>query len=139
MITVEISESDLNKLVRTAGRNPGLSVLNNLSDFKLLDGCRISFEQSFKLSTTPLVELSADSSGKLVIEILRWADNSIGNFFLQMVEGKITGFIEEKTQGILHKESASTLSCDVKRFLPCCKCRKVSGNSQKLIFDISAE
>ena len=139
MITVELSEADLNKLVRTAGGNPSLSALNNLSNFKLQDGCRISFDQSFKLSTTPLVVLSADSSGKLVIEILRLADNSIGNFILQMFEDKITGIIEEKTRGVLHKESGSKLSLDIKKFLPCGKCKRVSGTAYKLTLDIAVE
>ena len=109
MIKLELSQTELNELVRVIGKLSGAPSLNKLENFRLQDGNRIAFDQSIKLSATPLIELSVDSSGRLLIDIIRLADSGIGNFFLQMFESKITGIIADKSNGKLHKESSSQL------------------------------
>lgn len=140
MIKLELSDSELNELVRAIGKLSGAPVLNKLENFRLQDGNRITFDQSIKLSTTPLIELSVDSSGRLLIDIIRLADSGIGNFFLQMFESKITGIIADKSNGKLHKESSSQLSLTLSKVLPLkIRFKKVSIQNQKLILELSTD
>ena len=140
MIKLELSQTELNELVRAIGKLSGAPVLNKLENFRLQDGNRIAFDQSIKLSTTPLIELSVDSSGRLLIDIIRLADSGIGNFFLQMFESKITGIIADKSNGKLHKESSNQLSLTPSKVLPLkTKFKKVSIQNQKLILELSTD
>ena len=140
MIKLELSQTELNELVRAIGKLSGAPVLNKLENFRLQDGNRIAFDQSIKLSTTPLIELSVDSSGRLLIDIIRLADSGIGNFFLQMFESKITGIIADKSNGKLQKESSSQLSLTPSKVLPLkTKFKKVSIQNQKLILELSTD
>ena len=140
MIKLELSQTELNELVRAIGKLSGAPTLNKLENFRLQDGNRIAFDQSIKLSTTPLIELSVDSSGKLLIDIIRLADSGIGNFFLQMFESKITGIIADKSNGKLHKESSSQLSLAPSKVLPLkTRFKKVSIQNQKLILELSTD
>ena len=140
MIKLELSQTELNELVRAIGKLSGAPSLNKLENFRLQDGNRITFDQSIKLSTTPLIELSVDSSGRLLIDIIRLADSGIGNFFLQMFESKITGIIADKSNGKLHKESSSQLSLTPSKGLPLkTKFKKVSIQNQKLILELSTD
>ena len=140
MIKLELSQTELNELVRAIGKLSGAPVLNKLENFRLQDGNRIAFDQSIKLSTTPLIELSVDSSGRLLIDIIRLADSGIGNFFLQMFESKITGIIADKSNGKLQKESSSQLSLAPSKVLPLkTKFKKVSIQNQKLILELSTD
>ena len=140
MIKLELSEIELNDLVRAIGKLSGAPSLNKLENFRLQDGNRIAFDQSIKLSTTPLIELSVDSSGRLLIDIIRLADSGIGNFFLQMFESKITGIIADKSNGKLHKESSSQLSLTPSKVLPLqTKLKKVSIQNKKLFLELSTD
>ena len=140
MIKLELSQTELNELVRAIGKLSGAPTLNKLENFRLQDGNRIAFDQSIKLSTTPLIELSVDSSGRLLIDIIRLADSGIGNFFLQMFESKITGIIADKSNGKLQKESSSQLSLTPSKVLPLkTKFKKVSIQNQKLILELSTD
>ena len=141
MIKLELSQTELNELVRTIGKLSGAPVLNKLENFRLQDGNRITFDQSIKLSTTPLIELSVDSSGRLLIDIIRLADSGIGNFFLQkLFESKITGIIADKSNGKLHKESSSQLSLTPSKVLPLqTKLKKVSIQNKKLFLELSTD
>ena len=140
MIKLELSQTELNELVRAIGKLSGAPTLNKLENFRLQDGNRIAFDQSIKLSTTPLIELSVDSSGRLLIDIIRLADSGIGNFFLQMFESKITGIIADKSNGKLHKESSSQLSLTPSKVLTLkTKFKKVSIQNQKLILELSTD
>ena len=140
MIKLELSQTELNELVRVIGKLFGYPFLDKLENFRLQDGNRIAFDQSIKLSTTPLIELSVDSSGRLLIDIIRLADSGIGNFFLQMFERKITGIIADKSNGKLQKESSSQLSLTPSKGLPLkTKFKKVSIQNQKLILELSTD
>ena len=140
MIKLELSQTELDDLVRAIRKLFGYSFLDKLKNFRLQDGNRIAFDQSIKLSTTPLIELSVDSSGRLLIDIIRLADSSIGNFFLQMFESKITGIIADKSNGKLHKESSSQLSLTPSKVLPLkTRFKKVSIQNQKLILELSTD
>ena len=140
MIKLELSEIELNDLVRAIGKLTVSPVLDKLKNFRLQDGNRIAFDQSIKLSTTPLIELSVDSSGRLLIDIIRLADSGIGNFFLQMFESKITGIIADKSNGKLHKESSSQLSLTPSKVLPLqTKLKKVSIQNKKLFLELSTD
>ena len=140
MIKLELSQTELNELVRVIGKLSGAPTLNKLENFRLQDGNRIAFDQSIKLSTTPLIELSVDSSGRLLIDIIRLADSGIGNFFLQMFESKITGIIADKSNGKLQKESSSQLSLAPSKVLPLkTRFKKVSIQNQKLILELSTD
>ena len=140
MIKLELSQTELNELVMAIGKLSGAPSLNKLENFRLQDGNRIAFDQSIKLSATPLIELSVDSSGRLLIDIIRLADSGIGNFFLQMFESKITGIIADKSNGKLHKESSSQLSLTPSKVLPLkTKFKKVSIQNQKLILELSTD
>ena len=140
MIKLELSQTELNELVRAIGKLSGAPTLNKLENFRLQDGNRIAFDQSIKLSTTPLIELSVDSSGRLLIDIIRLADSGIGNFFLQMFESKIIGIIADKSNGKLHKESSSQLSLAPSKVLPLkTRFKKVSIQNQKLILELSTD
>ena len=140
MIKLELSQTELNELVRVIGKLFGYSFLDKLENFRLQDGNRIAFDQSIKLSTTPLIEFSVDSSGRLLIDIIRLADSGIGNFFLQMFESKITGIIADKSNGKLHKESSSQLSLTPSKVLPLkTRFKKVSIQNQKLILELSTD
>lgn len=140
MIKLELSQTELNELVRAIGKLSDAPTLNKLENFRLQDGNRIAFDQSIKLSTTPLIELSVDSSGRLLIDIIRLADSGIGNFFLQMFESKITGIIADKSNGKLHKESSSQLSLAPSKVLPLkTRFKKVSIQNQKLILELSTD
>ena len=140
MIKLELSQTELNELVRVIGKLFGYPFLDKLENFRLQDGNRIAFDQSIKLSTTPLIELSVDSSGRLLIDIIRLADSGIGNFFLQMFESKITGIIADKSNGKLHKESSSQLSLAPSKVLPLkTRFKKVSIQNQKLILELSTD
>ena len=140
MIKLELSQTELNELVRAIGKLSGAPVLNKLENFRLQDGNRIAFDQSIKLSTTPLIELSVDSSGRLLIDIIRLADSGIGNFFLQMFESKITSIIADKSNGKLHKESSSQLSLTPSELLPLqTKLKKVSIQNKKLFLELSTD
>ena len=140
MIKLELSQTELNELVRAIGKLSGAPSLNKLENFRLQDGNRITFDQSIKLSTTPLIELSVDSSGRLLIDIIRLADSGIGNFFLQMFESKITGIIADKSNGKLQKESSSQLSLAPSKVLPLkTRFKKVSIQNQKLILELSTD
>lgn len=140
MIKLELSQTELNELVRAIEKLSGAPSLNKLENFRLQDGNRIAFDQSIKLSTTPLIELSVDSSGRLLIDIIRLADSGIGNFFLQMFESKITGIIADKSNGKLQKESSSQLSLTPSKVLPLkTRFKKVSIQNQKLILELSTD
>ena len=140
MIKLELSQTELNELVMAIGKLSGAPSLNKLENFRLQDGNRIAFDQSIKLSTTPLIELSVDSSGRLLIDIIRLADSGIGNFFLQMFESKLSGIIADKSNGKLHKESSSQLSLTPSKVLPLkTKFKKVSIQNQKLILELSTD
>ena len=140
MIKLELSQTELNELVRVIGKLSGAPTLNKLENFRLQDGNRIAFDQSIKLSTTPLIELSVDSSGRLLIDIIRLADSGIGNFFLQMFESKITGIIADKSNGKLQKESSRQLSLTPSKVLPLkTRFQKVSIQNQKLILELSTD
>ena len=140
MIKLELSDTELNKLVRAIGKLSGAPVLNKLENFRLQDGNRIAFDQTVLASTTPSVKLSVDSSGRLLIDIIRLADSGIGNFFLQMFESKITGIIADKSNGKLHKESSSQLSLAPSKVLPLkTRFKKVSIQNQKLILELSTD
>ena len=138
MIQIELDSGDINKLVKAGAGLSGKSFLNEkLSNFCLRDGNSLTFDQSFKMSTTPQVRLSEDGAGKLVIEIQRLADSSIGNLFLQPFNGVVTGIIADKTRGVLQKKSSSELTLDIGKFLPGAKLKKVSGNPRKLTLEIA--
>ena len=140
MIKLELSQTELNELVRVIGKLSGAPTLNKLENFRLQDGNRIAFDQSIKLSTTPLIELSVDSSGRLLIDIIRLADSGIGNFFLQMFESKIIGIIADKSNGKLQKESSRQLSLTPSKVLPLkTRFKKVSIQNQKLILELSTD
>ena len=140
MIKLELSQTELNELVMAIGKLSGAPSLNKLENFRLQDGNRIAFDQSIKLSTTPLIELSVDSSGRLLIDIIRLADSGIGNFFLQMFESKITGIIADKSNGKLQKESSSQLSLTPSKVLPLkTRFKKVSIQNQKLVLELSTD
>ena len=140
MIKLELSQTELDDLVRAIGKLFGYSFLDKLGNFRLQDGNRIAFDLSIKLSPTPLIELSVDSSGRLLIDIIRLADSGIGNFFLQMFESKITGIIADKSNGKLHKESSSQLSLAPSKVLPLkTRFKKVSIQNQKLILELSTD
>ncbi len=146
MIKLELSQTELNELVRVIGKLSGAPTLNKLENFRLQDGNRIAFDQKLsttpliELSTTPLIELSVDSSGRLLIDIIRLADSGIGNFFLQMFESKITGIIADKSNGKLQKESSSQLSLAPSQVLPLkTNFKKVSIQNQKLILELSTD
>ena len=140
MIKLELSQTELNELVRAIGKLSGAPSLNKLENFRLQDGNRITFDQSIKLSTTPLIELSVDSSGRLLIDIIRLADSGIGNFFLQMFESKIIGIIADKSNGKLQKESSRQLSLTPSKVLPLkTRFKKVSIQNQKLILELSTD
>lgn len=140
MIKLELSDSELNELVRAIGKLSGAPVLNKLENFRLQDGNRIAFDQSIKLSTTPLIELSVDSSGRLLIDIIRLADNWVGGGILWALEGLVTKKIADATKGILQKESSSQLSLTPSKVLPLkTKFKKVSIQNQKLILELSTD
>ena len=148
MIKLELSQTELNELVRVIGKLFGYSFLDKLENFRLQDGNRIAFDHSIKLSTTPLIklsttpliELSVDSSGRLLIDIIRLADSGIGNFFLQMFESKIIGIIADKSNGKLQKESSRQLSLTPSKVLPLkTRFKKVSIQNQKLILELSTD
>ena len=154
MIKLELSQTELNELVRVIGKLSGAPTLNKLENFRLQDGNRIAFDQKLsttplielsitpliELSITPLIELSVDSSGRLLIDIIRLADSGIGNFFLQMFENKITGIIADKSNGKLHKESSSQLSLAPSKVLPLkTRFKKVSIQNEKLILELSTD
>lgn len=140
MIKMELSESDLGKLVRIGRDLSGVEVLDKVSNFRLLPDNLLSFDQSFKLSTTVQVRLSRGPEGELLIDIVRLADNSIGNIILRLSESKITEFIENETHGILKKESDNRLSLNLATFLHAnVKVENVGISNQKLSLDISLE
>ena len=140
MIKLELSDSELNELVRAIGKLSGAPSLNKLENFRLQDGNRIAFDQSIKLSTTPLIELSVDSSGRLLIDIIRLADNWVGGGILWALEGLVTKKIADATKGILQKESSSQLSLAPSKVLPLkTRFKKVSIQNQKLILELSTD
>ena len=140
MIKLELSQTELNELVMAIGKLSGAPSLNKLENFRLQDGNRIAFDQTVLASTTPSVKLSVDSSGRLLIDIIRLADSGIGNFFLQMFESKITGIIADKSNGKLQKESSSQLSLTPSKVLPLkTRFKKVSIQNQKLVLELSTD
>ena len=61
MIHIELDSGDINKLVKAGAGLSGKSFLNEkLSNFCLRDGSCLTFDQSFKMSTTPQVRLSEE-------------------------------------------------------------------------------
>ena len=145
MIKLELSQTELNELVRAIGKLSGAPSLNKLENFRLQDGNRIAFDHSIKLSTTPLIELSTtpsvklsvDTSGRLLIDIIRLADNWVGGGILWALEGFVTKKIADATKGILQKESSSQLSLTPSKVLPLkTRFKKVSIQNQKLILEL---
>ena len=140
MIKLEFSESDLGKLVRIGRELSGVEVLDKVSNFRLLPDNLLSFDQSVKLSTTVQVRLSCGPEGELLMDIVRLADNSIGNIILLLFESLLTGFIENETHGILKKESENRLSLHLATLLHAnVKVENVGISDQKLSLDISLE
>ena len=140
MIKLELSESDLNKLVKAGRELSDSAMLDKLSNFRLLDGNRLAFDQTVLLSTTPSVKLSTDSSGRLIIDIIRLADNWIGGGVLWAAEGLITAKIADKSKGLLRKESSSQLSLDLTKVLPLkAQIKKVTIQQQTLSLEISTD
>ena len=140
MIKLELSQTELDDLVRAIGKLFGYSFLDKLENFRLQDGNRIAFDQSIKLSTTPLIELSVDSSGRLLIDIIRLADSWVGGGILWALEGFVTKKIADATKGFLQKESSSQLSLTPSNVLPLkTRFKKVSIQNQKLFLELSTD
>ena len=140
MIKLELSESDLNKLVKAGRELSGNVMLDKLNNFRLLDGNCLAFDQTIILSTTPSVRLSTDNSGRLLIDIIRLADNLIGGGVLWAAEGFVTGKIADKSKGLLHKETSSQLSLDLTKVLPVkAQIKKVTIQHQTLYLEISID
>ena len=136
MIKIELSEADLNKLLKTGYEKTQLEALAKLKNFKFQENNRIAFDQSFSpVATTPQIELSADKSGKLLINILRLADNSFGNFLLGALKSKVVSTIADKSNGFLHRESDCCLSLDLTRNLNV-RVGKIAVQKQKMTLEI---
>ncbi|MBQ9803909.1 MAG: hypothetical protein IJW35_03600 [Lentisphaeria bacterium] len=136
MIKIELSEADLNKLLKTGHEKTQLEALAKLKNFKFQENNCIAFDQSFSpVTTTPQIELSADKSGKLLINILRLADNSFGNFLLGTFKSKVVSTIADKSNGFLHRESDCCLSLDLTRNLNA-RVGKIAVQKQKMTLEI---
>lgn len=147
MITLELTGSDLGKLVRIARELSELEWLDKLSNFRLLPGNRVAFDQHFYLPTTVQLELSCDDRGDLLIDCSRLADNGVGNFFLQLLVRLLEKLLPDKlvadrTHGILKKISDRQFLLDLEKCLPIrekIKIEKVETSNGKLTLGISIQ
>ena len=145
MIKLELSESDLDKLVKIGRELSGVEELDKLSHFRLLPGNRVAFDQRFYLPTTIQLELSCDDYGNLLIAFPCLADNSVGNFFLQLLVQLLEKllpdkFVSDKTNGILKKISDKQFFLNLEKCLPMgekIKITRVETSNSKLALDMS--
>lgn len=144
MITLELSETDLEKLIRIGRELSGAAALDKLSNFRLLPGNRVAFDQHFLgLSTTVQLELSCEQDGNLLIGIPRLADNGVGNAFLKLLEKFLPDkFVSDQTNGILKKLSDRQFRLNLENCLPVeekITIKNVKTSNRKLALDISIE
>lgn len=147
MIRLELSGSDLEKLVRIGRELSGVEELDKLSNFRLLPGNRVAFDQRFYLPTTIRLELSRDDCGNLLIAFPRLADNSVGNFFLQLLVRLLEKllpdkFVSDKSNGILKKISDKQILLNLGKCFPAgekIKIKNVGTSDGKLSLDMDLE
>ena len=147
MIKLELSESDLEKLVRIARELSEVEALDKLSNFRVLPGNRLAFDQRVVLSTTVQLGLSCDDYGNLLIDCPSLADNSVGNFLLQLAVQLLEKLfpdriVSDSTNGILKKISDKQLLLNLEKCLPAgekFKITKVDTPNRKLALHISIE
>ena len=121
MISLELDNGDVDRLVKAAKTITHASVLEKIKDFRLIGNNTLTFSQKFTKTKDPLfgisvgfetnvqIGFSCDESGRLVVEIVRLADNWAGNYGIQKVikgflrasgeKGGLAGFIENKSGG----------------------------------------
>ena len=111
MLHLELNTADLNGIVAAASVLPRAASLAKLNHFRITDEGVLKFDQQFFTDSTVSIGLSCDD-GKVLIDILRLADNKVKNFIFGLGSGIATGKIEAATGGMLQKISSDRLMFD---------------------------
>lgn len=119
MAHIELDAEDLNALLEFIKTHKSSSELNKVRNFRFSEDGNLEFEQNFMFSTTVQLALSLDDTGKfLLIDIIRLAENYLGNKVLGKFIPLIAEIVEQKTNGVLTKYSDRQMSLDLSRILP---------------------
>ena len=119
MAHIELDAEDLNALLVFIKTHKSSSELNKVRNFRFSEDGNLEFEQNFMFSTTVQLALSLDDTGKfLLIDIIRLAENYLGNKALWKFIPLIAEIVEQKTNGVLTKYSDRQMSLDLSRILP---------------------
>lgn len=141
MARIELDAEDLNALLEFIKTHKSSPELNKVKNFRFSEDGKLEFEQNFMFSTTVQLALSLDDTGKfLLIDIIRLAENYIGNKALEKFIPLITEIIVQKTHGVFTKHLNSQLVLDLSKLLPVPMIlKKCSINKQFLSIDIATQ
>lgn len=134
MLHLELNAADLNGIVSAASVLPCGASLAKLNHFRITDEGVLKFDQQFFTDSTVSLGLSCDD-GNVLIDILRLADNKVGNFFLGLGSGIATGKIEAATGGMLQKVSSDRLMFDPRQLPLKPKIRSLAVREGKIVLD----
>ena len=141
MARIELDVEDLNTLLEFIKTHKSYSELNKVKNFRFSEDGNLEFEQNFMFSTTVQLALSPDDTGKfLLIDIIRLAENYLGNKALKKFIPLITEIIVQKTHGVFTKHLNSQLVLDLSKLLPVPMIlKKCNINKQFLSIDIAVQ
>ena len=141
MARIELDAEDLNALLEFIKTHKSYSELNKVKNFRFSEDGNLEFEQNFMFSTTVQLALSPDDTGKfLLIDIIRLAENYLGNKALEKFIPLITEIIVKKTHGVFTKHLNSQLVLDLSKLLPVPMIlKKCSISKQFLSIDIAVQ